>query len=62
MLHTLDETLDKSFTDKYKSFIDEYEEEYEKIKNELENLKKTGWKISLSIYLEIKTFKKLFSI
>ena len=28
----LDETLDKSFTDKYKSFIDEYEEEYEKIK------------------------------
>ena len=38
----LDETLDKSSTDKYKSFIDEYEEEYEKIKNELENLKKTG--------------------
>ncbi len=26
----LDETLDKSFTDKYKSFIDEYEEEYGK--------------------------------
>ena len=40
----LDETLDKSFTDKYKSFINEYEEEYEKIKNELENWeeKKTG--------------------
>ena len=38
----LDETLDKTFTDKYKSFIDEYEEEYEKIKNELETLKKTG--------------------
>ena len=34
----LDETLDKSFTEKYKSFIDEYEEEYEKIKNELEKL------------------------
>jgi hypothetical protein len=30
--HTLDETLDKPFTDKYKSFIDEYEEENEKIK------------------------------
>ena len=28
----LDETLDKTFTDKYKSFIDEYEEEHEKIK------------------------------
>ena len=28
----LDETLDKSFADKYKSFINEYEEEYEKIK------------------------------
>ncbi len=41
----LDETLDKTFTDKYKSFIDEYEEEYEKIKNELKTLKKTGWKI-----------------
>ena len=38
----LDETLDKSFTDKYKAFIDEYEEEYGKIKNELETLKKTG--------------------
>ena len=38
----LNDTLDKSFTDKYKSFIDEYEEEYEKIKNELETLKKTG--------------------
>jgi hypothetical protein len=36
----LDETLDKSFTDKYKSFIDEYEEEYEKIRNELENWEK----------------------
>ena len=34
----LDETLDKSFTDKYKSFIDEYEEEYEKIKKELVKL------------------------
>ena len=34
----LDETLDKSFTEKYKSFIDEYEEEYEKIRNELEKL------------------------
>ena len=34
----LDETIDKTFTDKYKSFIDEYEEEYEKIKNELEKL------------------------
>ena len=34
----LDETLDKSFTDKYKSFVDEYEEEHEKIKNELEKL------------------------
>ena len=33
----LDETLDKTFIDKYKSFIDEYEEEYEKIKNELEH-------------------------
>ena len=33
----LDETLNKTFTDKYKSFIDEYEEEYEKIRNELEN-------------------------
>ena len=31
----LDETIDKSFTDKYKSFIDEYEEEYEKIRDEL---------------------------
>ena len=38
----LDETLDKTFTDKYKSFIDEYEEEHEKIKNELETFKKTG--------------------
>ena len=36
----LDETLDKTFTDKYKSFIDEYEEEYEKIRNELENWEK----------------------
>ena len=34
----LDETLDKSFTDKYKSFIDEYEEECEKIKNEIVKL------------------------
>ena len=34
----LDETLDKSFTDKYKSFVDEYEEEHEKLKNELEKL------------------------
>jgi hypothetical protein len=37
----LDETLNKTFTDKYKSFntsINEYEEEYEKIKNELEKL------------------------
>ncbi len=33
----LDETLNKTFTVKYKSFIDEYEEEYEKIRNELEN-------------------------
>ncbi len=36
----LDETLNKSFTDKYKSFIYEYEEEYEKIRNELENWEK----------------------
>ncbi len=34
----LDETLDESFTDKYKSFIDEYEEEYKKIIIELEKL------------------------
>ena len=34
----LDETLDKSFTDKYKAFIDEYEEEHEKVKNELVKL------------------------
>ena len=34
----LDETLNKSFTDKYKSFTDEYEEKYEKIRNELEKL------------------------
>ncbi len=33
----LDETLNKSFTDKYKSFIDEYDEEYQKIRDELEN-------------------------
>ena len=34
----LDETLNKSFTDKYKSFINEYEDEYEKIRKELEKL------------------------
>ena len=33
----LDETMNKSFTDKYKSFIDEYEEEHKKVKNELES-------------------------
>ncbi len=46
----LNETLNKSFTDKYKSFIDEYEEEYEKIRNELENWEEKNWlKIPLNI-------------